>query len=221
MQTIASRTVKHLLFFAGGAVFGAAAAVAAGANRLIDVLSFSTAYAGFLYISIALILAPAGLLRGKPLGLSSVLRRDFGIWSGVFALAHFVFGLQVHFGGKWRNYFFKPGAESPELALRFDAFGTANHLGLVAVIVFCVLLALSNNASVRKFGPALWKRLQQLAYPLFAILLIHGLIYQALEKRTLILNIVFGLIFAAAAIAQIAGFVRKRRAEKAGHAPSG
>ncbi len=211
MQTIASRTAKHFAFLAGGFVFGLMAALAAGAERFIELMSLSTAYAGFLYIAVALILAPAGLIRGKPLGLSNILRRDFGIWSGVFALAHFIFGIQVHFGGVWRNYFFEPEPHGSGLALRFDAFGVANHLGLIAVLVFCVLLALSNSASIRKLGPARWKLFQQAAYPLFATLLLHGAIYQALETRTLFLIVVFALISATAVIAQIAGVMRRRQ----------
>ncbi len=209
MNVFSSPIARHLSFFAGGSLFGAAVAMAIQPVSIQQFLSYLTAYAGFLYLTIALILAPANLLKGRPLGLSSKLRRNFGIWAGVFAIAHVGAGLMVHFGGRWWLYFIQPMSGDKLLPIRYDFFGITNYLGLIAVIVFCVLLAISNNTSIKKLGPVRWKRIQQLSYPLLLITFVHGVIYQLLEKRILIFILILVLGFSAVLIFQMRGAITR------------
>lgn len=220
MSAFSSPILQHFFYFAGGIVIGAIAAMVIQPDSIQQFLSYLTAYAGFLYLAIALILAPLNLLKGRPLGLSSKLRRNFGIWAGVFALAHLGAGLTVHFGGRWWLYFLQPMRENKLIPFRFDFFGAANYLGLIAIIIFCVLLALSNDASIRKFGPVRWKRIQQLSYPLMLITFAHGIIYQLLEKRSFIFLMILALGFCAVLMIQIKGAVFKRAAGRIGASAS-
>jgi len=212
MNVFSSPIARHLSFFAGGSLFGAVAAVAIQPSSIQQFLSYLTAYAGFLYLMIALILAPANLLKGRPFGLSNKLRRNFGIWAGVFAIAHVGAGLMVHFGGRWWLYFIQPVSENKLLPIRYDFFGAANYLGLIAIIVFCVLLAISNNASIKRLGPVRWKRIQQLSYPLLVITFVHGIIYQFLEQRLLIFILTLAVGFCAVLIFQLRGAITRSRA---------
>src|SRR5579864_3965703 len=104
-----------------------------------DRLSKATAYAGFFYLAVTLVIGPLNVLRGVPNPLSTYLRRDFGIIAGILALVHTFVGLQVHMRGDFIQYFvYRTPAGIG--TLRFDVFGIANHLGLIAALIVLVLL---------------------------------------------------------------------------------
>jgi sulfoxide reductase heme-binding subunit YedZ len=94
----------------------------------------------------------------------------------------------------------------PRHKLRHDAFGVGNYTGLVAAVLFALLLALSNDISLRKLGSTRWKSLQRWVYAAIALTAVHAVLYQRIEKRTLpfvaalyiALAIVLALQFAAA-----------------------
>lgn len=174
-------------------------------------LSLGTAYAGLIYFALALIIGPLNLLRNRPNPVSGYFRRDVGIWAAVLAVAHTILGLQVHLGGDFLKYFFYPESAAHLLPIRYDAFGIANHTGLVATLIFIVLLALSNNWSLRRFGPRRWKSMQRWAYIGAGLVLIDGLLYQLLERRTVAFVVIFLLIALAAVIVQAFGIRARRR----------
>src|SRR5215510_6199785 len=95
-------------------------------------LSMSTAYTGTLLLGVTLVLGVLKVLRGETSPVSTDWRRDVGIWAALFGLAHLVIGLQVHAPGRMRTYFVYPAEERHLFALRIDAFGWANHFGLLA-----------------------------------------------------------------------------------------
>src|SRR5262249_34897251 len=140
-------------------------------------------YVGVIFLAAALIIGPLNTLRGVSNPQSSYLRRDIGIIAGIFAIAHTVVGLQVHMAGDFVQYFVhrKPGGGIG--AVRTDAFGIANHLGLIAVLIIVVLLSISNNVSLRMFGPRRWKAIQRSNYVGAGLVAFHGLVYQAIEHR--------------------------------------
>jgi sulfoxide reductase heme-binding subunit YedZ len=121
-------------------------------------------------------------MRGEANPPSSYLRRDVGIMAGTLAILHVVLGLQVHMGGDFVRYFFIRNHGHIE-SLRFDAFGLTNHLGLLATLIFLVLLAISSNAAMHKLGSKRWKSMQRWTYLAGLLVIVHGLIYQALEKQ--------------------------------------
>ena len=145
--------------------------------------SMATAYAGLILLAITLLIGPLNLIQKKQNPVSSYLRRDIGIWAGVVSVAHVIIGLQVHMGGRFWIYFVHDFESGQLPSIRFDAFGLANHTGLLATIIIIVLLVLSNNTSLKKLGVVKWKSLQRLSYLLFALVMGHGFIYQLLEKR--------------------------------------
>lgn len=141
------------------------------------------------------------------------LRRDVGIWAGVFAVFHSVAGLFVHFRGKgvW-NYFIYAPEQNAAFPVRFDIFGFANHAGLVAVLIVVLLLAISNDFSIKKLGGGRWKNLQRWNYAFFALVLIHAVLYIIIENRPLLFILLSILLFGSTIILQTIGFVRYRRA---------
>ena len=134
---------------------------------------------------------PIHLLLARPNPVSSDLRRDIGIWGGIVGLVHVGVGLTVHLRGKMSQYFFPPPEAHAALPLRVDAFGAANDLGLVAGVVLLLLLLLSSDLTLRRLGTARWKRLQQLNYAGALAILVHGALYQLIEKRRTLLVLVF------------------------------
>jgi len=178
-------------------------------SDVIHRLSMATAYAGLLFLAAALIIGPLNVLRGAPNPVSTYLRRDIGIVAGVLALAHTIIGLLVHFRGDPLQYFFyrtPTGIGS----LRHDLFGAANYVGLVATLVALVLLAISNNLSIRTLGAARWKGIQRWNYVGAILVVAHGLLYQAIEKRIPAFVTSLLVVAAAATIVQLLGFRRRR-----------
>jgi methionine sulfoxide reductase heme-binding subunit len=169
---------------------------------LVQQLSLGTAYAGLVFLALVLTIGPLNLLRQRPNPVSSHFRRDAGICTGILALVHTVLGLQVHFGGDFVRYFIFPNSHERLLPLRYDAFGVANYTGLVATLVFLVLLGLSNNASLRRLGVQKWKSLQRWAYPGSAFVVVHGALYQMLERRDVAMVVALVLISGSAVLAQ-------------------
>lgn len=175
------RILRHLLFAAAGCGVVAATATILREDPSAQRLSMGTAYAALFFLCAALSLGPWYALTTGRRPASTPLRRDVAIWSALFALAHVVVGLQVHFGGRWLNYF--AHIEAGQMALRVDAFGAANHIGLVAGLGLLVLLIISNDAAMRGLGIAQWRRWQSAAPWLGVLTLVHAALYQVIEKR--------------------------------------
>lgn len=186
-------------------------------------ISIGTGYVGVVFLAAALIIGPLNILRGVSNPLSSYLRRDIGIMAGIFAVAHTIVGLQAHMDGDFVRYFFQRTANGDVGPVRFDAFGIANYLGLIAVLIVLVLLVISNNVSLRKLGPRRWKGIQRYAYLAAGLVAIHGVIYQVIERRQSAFIACLIVIAAAAGIMQYLGFLRRggRLASERGFGGSG
>jgi sulfoxide reductase heme-binding subunit YedZ len=181
----------------------------------VEGLSFATAYAGLTMLAVALALGPLNVLRQRPNPVSTDLRRDVGLWAGVLGVAHTIAGLQVHMGGDLRRYFLA-GAEGIPLTRSTVAFVTANYLGLSAALVLLLLMLLSNDIALRKLGVAKWKWLQRSSYVVLGLVLMHGALYQVLEKRSVLLMAVFLMVTAFAVVLQIAGVRARLKRNSAG-----
>lgn len=210
MRSLLSVFTTHFPYLVLGVATAYLFATIVEARDTIQMLSLTTAYVSFLFFAAALIVAPVRMMLGQSIGVSNGLRRNFGIWAGVFAIAHVVAGLGVHFDGKIWLYFVYPPEANKLIPFRYGPFGLTNYLGAVAAITFVVLLVISNNYSIRRLGPARWKRIQRLAYPLFAATVLHGLVYQKLEDRAVGL---MGLLVAVSLIVigfQVCGMSMRR-----------
>jgi len=173
-------------------------------------LSMASAYTGVLLLGVTLLLGVFKVLRGQTSPISTDWRRDVGIWAALFGVAHLIIGLNVHAPGQMQTYFVYPAEQARSFPLRFDSFGWANHLGLLAGLLLLVLLALSNDWSLKRFGARRWKALQRWNYAVFALILVHGVLYQVLEKRIVGWVITFAVLSLFVIALQIAGFRRTR-----------
>ena len=173
--------------------------------------SMATAYVGLALIGLSLIIGPINVLRGRPNPLNTNLRRDIGIWGGIISLMHTVVGLQVHFAGRFWIYFLYPREESHLVPFRYDFFGLANYTGLGVSLVLALLLGLSSNAALTKLGSQRWKSLQRWNYAGFALLVVHGAVYQFLEKRMAGFVLVFAMAVLFVGTLQISGAMKLLR----------
>lgn len=165
------------------------------------VVSLSLAWTAASAIAAALAIGPLNVLRGRRNPVSQNLRRDLGIWTALTALAHTWFGLHVHRRGHMIEYFIHPADKGG--GLRFDGFGAANQTGAIAALIAFILLAISNDLSLRVLGARTWKTVQRLSYVLLVLAIVHGIAYQLIEKRRAIL--VGGLVVAFAAVGLLQG----------------
>jgi len=170
--------------------------------------SMATAYVAFALLTITLAFGPVAALRGQRYPVSTDIRRDYGIWSGIVALAHVVVGLQVHLRGKMAEYFVR--AYGAVTLPRVDAFGFANYAGLAAIAVLVVLLVTSNDVSLRRLGTHRWRTVHRFAWWALALSITHGVAYQLIEKRRIAFVLFFGALVGMAAIPRL---LRRRRAQ--------
>ena len=174
-----------------------------------DRFTMSTAYVGLFFLAAALIVGPVNVLRGVPNPLSTYLRRDIGIITGILAIAHTVIGLLVHFRGDFVQYFFYRTPTGVD-GVRFDAFGMANHVGLIAALIILILLCISNDASMRRLGPKWWKRIQRWNYVGAIAVILHALLYQAVERQKPAFIASVLIVATGAVVLQFFGFWRRR-----------
>jgi sulfoxide reductase heme-binding subunit YedZ len=179
-----SRLARHLLLFAASALVGLAFYAGHPSPDVLWRLSMGSAYASLALLALSLAIGPWNRLRRLPNPVSSYLRRDVGIWAGILGVFHVVVGLQVHMSGKMLLYFLPPPDARYAFPVRIDLFGIASWVGLFATLVLAMLLVLSNDASLKKLGRDRWKALQRWNYAGAVLVLLHGALYMALEKRT-------------------------------------
>ncbi len=147
-------------------------------------------------------LGPLRVIRKQNNPVHNAMRRDIGISAGVAALIHTVLGLQVHLGGDIRKYFTLP----PDPGKIAYAFVVTNWLGLVSALILLVLVAISNNISIRAIGLARWKKIQRIAYFAVAAAIAHGIIYQVIESRNVLVMTLVGVTAISILILQLAGW---------------
>ncbi|PZR19699.1 MAG: hypothetical protein DI539_13095 [Flavobacterium psychrophilum] len=168
--------------------------------------SMATGYVAIILLASTLLIGPFNVYKKRFNPISTDLRRDIGIWCGLIGLLHIVIGIQVHMGNIWL-YFFKAVEGINGYQLRDDVFGIANYTGLLAGVILLVLLFLSNDFSLQWLKTKRWKTIQRWTYILFALVLTHGILYQVIEKRMIIIIVLFAGIMMLPAIAQTIGFL--------------
>jgi methionine sulfoxide reductase heme-binding subunit len=119
----------------------------AARQDVISHLSIATAYPALFLTAAALLVGPWNVLHGHDNPVSFDLRRDLGIWAGIVALLHTGIGLNVHLRGRPWLYFIDQHDR-----VRHDLFGLGNGAGLIAAFLFLLLLAISNDLSLRRLG---------------------------------------------------------------------
>jgi methionine sulfoxide reductase heme-binding subunit len=197
MQRRLWRHYVPLLTLSGAMVAAFAVALDQGA---VQRLSIGTGYAALALLAFTLSVGPLRALRGRRLPVSIVLRRDAGICTAIVGLAHVVLGLQVHHGGAIQRYF-----------STVDKGGLSNWIGLAATVLLVLLLAISSDRAIRRLGARRWKRVQRLAYALFALVAAHTVLYQLVEERAAALVGAGAAVMGATVALQLAGARRRAR----------
>jgi sulfoxide reductase heme-binding subunit YedZ len=179
--SVTRRQVRHLCL----AGFVALVCIAAYAVTRPSLGGFRPLSLGLGYASLALLLltlatGPWLVIAGQRVPVSTMFRRDVGIWAGVAGCLHVVFGLQSHHGGQIARYFF---VHWPALTPDVSVFGVSNWIGAAATLVLLGLLMLSNNLSLRALGTRRWKLLQRFNYLLAALTVLHTFGYQSVGDR--------------------------------------
>ena len=170
--------------------------------------SMATAYVALVLLAVTLCIGPWHVLTARRAPLSSDLRRDFGIWTGLVSLIHVAIGLQVHLGSMLLYFFV--ATTNGRWTMRVDAFGLTNWVGLGVACVFVLLLALSNDWSLRRLNRMRWKSMQRSVYPAAVLAVLHGVVYQVLEQRSPRWVLVFASIVVFVAVAQLLGYRQAR-----------
>lgn len=158
-------------------------------SDVVTRLSFASAWPGLVLVTGTLLIGPFKFLRGKQVSgrngaVSQDLRRDVGIWAGMVGLFHAGIGQCVHLRWRpWLYYIYEHWTTAHAQPFRHDVFGLANYTGLASALVLAMLLATSNDASLRALGTPGWKSLQRWNYACFGLLIVHTLGYQlGIEK---------------------------------------
>lgn len=173
----------HLPLFLSSAAFAAALYITRPYSDVITKISFATAYPALILLAATLLIGPWNTLRKQKTPISSDLRRDIGIWAGILGLVHAVVGQCVHLRGRpWLYYVYEYRKNGPS-GLRHDLFGFNNFAGLAATLVLVMLVATSNDWSLRRLGTPKWKQLQRWNYVCFVLTGAHAIGYQWMEKQ--------------------------------------
>ena len=200
------RVTRHVIIGATSLLLGAVVWFLFLRRDLISRLSIASAYSAMLVTAAALLLGPWNVLRCRANPISFDLRRDLGIWAGIMAVFHTAIGLNVHLRGRPWLYFVDQHSK-----LRRDLFGFSNYTGAIAALLFVLLLAISNDLSLRRLGTQRWKSLQRWTYAAVALTFIHGIAYQHIETRYLALEAVVWTAAAVVCAVQIVGYLTLRR----------
>ncbi|CAN5611953.1 hypothetical protein BH10BAC4_BH10BAC4_21810 [soil metagenome] len=174
--------------------------------------SMATGYTSIVLLAITLLVGPLNIYYKNLNPVTTDLRRDVGIWCALTGFAHVIVGIQVHMGNIWL-YFFKAVEGENAFKFRDDFFGSSNYVGLVATFILLLLLLLSNDLSLKWLRTKRWKNLQRLSYLLFILVLMHGVMYQIIEKRKPGIIILFAIILLVPVIGQAVGFSISRKAK--------
>jgi sulfoxide reductase heme-binding subunit YedZ len=175
-------------------------------------LSFSSAYPALVLIGITLVIGPLKVISGERIVISLDIRRDIGIWAGLMGAFHAIVGQCVHLRGRpWLYYIYENWEQKHALPVRHDLFGLANYTGLIAALALLLLLATSNDASVRKLGVSRWKRIQRWNYYCFVLTAVHTLTYQVgIESPQVVFVSLAALVMVVAGLFQLTGYRRRR-----------
>jgi len=176
-----------------------------------DVLSrasFATAYPAIALLAATLLIGPWKLLRRRLNPVSIDLRRDLGIWAGILGIVHAGVGQFVHLRGRpWLYYVYGPTEH--HRGMRHDLFGLANYTGAIGVLLLILLLATSNDLSLRRFGKERWKQLQRWNYAVFSLAAVHSFAFQGVENQKAPWVVTVALCVIAALAMQVMGIVRR------------
>ncbi|MGH9344685.1 MAG: ferric reductase-like transmembrane domain-containing protein [Terriglobia bacterium] len=209
-QLVRRLWIHHLPIFIVSALCVFLLYVTRPRGDVVSKISFSTAYPALVLLSLTLLVGPWNLLRRKRTPISSDLRRDIGIWGGILALIHTGIGQNVHLRGRPWLYYVYGNQGHHTFPLRHDLFGFANYTGALSALIIIVLLATSNNFSLRALSTPRWKQLQRWNYAAFALMGAHAVGYQVNEDQEAPFVAIVAASIGVTIVLQAIGFQRRR-----------
>jgi len=176
--------------------------------------SFATAYPALVLLAISLLIGPWNVLRKRGNPVSIDLRRDIGIWAGMLSVVHSVIGQNVHLRGRPWLYYVYESRLHHTFPVRHDLFGFANYTGAASALLLMVVLATSNDYSLRALGTPRWKQLQRWNYAAFALAAAHSIGYQLPQKQGFSFHLTVTICIAITLLLQTMGYVRRTASRK-------
>jgi sulfoxide reductase heme-binding subunit YedZ len=179
---------------------------------LLDKISLASAYLCLAFMTAALSIGPWRAVRAIAITKNIYLRRDIGVWASLTGLVHLFVATELSMSQQYMKRFVNISTAALSDAMRADLFSWGSIIGFLVGVFVLILLVLSNDRILRIIGPKWWKRLQRLAYPAFALTVLHGFAFQALEARPAIAVGIVLMAFIGVLALQISGFsaIRKR-----------
>lgn len=200
------RAARHLLLAGSSAAATVAAAAAAPPGAALDRASLTLSWLCLLFFAAVLLLGPWQVLRTGRVQTNQLLRRDLGIWCALVGLTHLAIAFAISMTPAYMQVYVYGAGAWPAPELRHRLYSWAVIGSLVIAALFVLLLALSNNRSLRWLGPVWWKRLQRTSYVAFVLTVAHSIAFQVIESRTTVLVGALALLTLAVIAAQLAGW---------------
>jgi len=160
-----------------------AAAVIGEPAAAVDQVSLASAYLFLFLISVVLLLGPLRTLQTGRVMINQTLRRDIAIWCALMGLVHLLAGSVESMTPVYLDVFVNHAVNPPSASTREGLFFWSAIAGFIIGLLLIVLLALSNNWSLKLIGQRWWKRLHRLSYIVFILTVLHGFAFQVLESR--------------------------------------
>lgn len=154
---------------------------------VIDQLSIVTAYICLFLVATALSIGPLQVLNAGESSINIYLRRDVGIWAGLTGLLHCVIATMLAMTPEYIETYINIYTEKLPETVRASLFLWGSATAFIVALLLLLLLCLSNQRALKLLGVMWWKRLQRLAYLVFILTIAHGLAFQLIEARNLIL----------------------------------
>jgi len=183
------RLRNHLIIGGGSILLAVAVSLLLPYETVTERISVITAWLCLGLLAAALLFGPLYLVGRQSQAANHYLRRDIGIWTALQGLAHFYFGNLVAMNDGYMNAFVRSIDAAPSAAVREQLFGWGSVFGLLVGVLFIVLLVISSDWSLRLLGVKRWKRTQKIAVVALWLTLAHGIAFQVLEARYLVLCI--------------------------------
>lgn len=176
------------------------------AAATIDRVSIVSAYQFAVLLSVILMIGPWRALKSRHRPINIHARRDIGIWAGITGLLHLYAGTGQAMTPDYIATFVAVPTAGVTMASRNDVFVWGTIAGLLIGVLLLLLLALSNDRSVRRLSSRWWKRLQRTSYLVFVLTYGHALAFQYLETRSPWLVVGVICLGGSVLVAQVAGF---------------
>src|SRR4051794_29914778 len=158
-------------------LFGCYVASLYSSGSFNETIAIGTGYVSLILLAVTLLIGPINLLRKRKNPVNLNFRRDVGIWSGITAIVHVVFSLQLTPGKSIIEYF------TGDSVSGFGLFEIGNVVGLVATLIMVALLITSNQISLKLLKGKRWKLLQRFNYLLILLTVVHTFALQSVNLR--------------------------------------